>query len=115
MNCTTTAILSVCFSPDGSQLATGSGDCTVRIWDMNTETPKWTLKGHSNWVQVLAWSPDNQILSSGSMDSTIRLWNPKTGNIDSVVVQFSDMIQFDSIYFNTQISNISTHSQINNR
>jgi ribosome assembly protein 4 len=46
---------------------------------MNTETPQWTFKGHTNWVQIVAWSPDNQILASGSMDSTIRLWNCKTG------------------------------------
>ncbi|TPX71755.1 hypothetical protein SpCBS45565_g00812 [Spizellomyces sp. 'palustris'] len=75
----TEAILFVCFSPDGTQLATGSGDTTVRIWDLATETPQFTLEGHKNWVQIVAWSPDCQILASGSMDSTIRLWNPKTG------------------------------------
>ncbi|KAJ3044203.1 Notchless protein 1 [Rhizophlyctis rosea] len=75
----TEAILNVCFSPDGTQLATGSGDTTVRIWDLTTETPQFTLEGHNNWVQIVAWAPDCQILASGSMDSTIRLWNPKTG------------------------------------
>ncbi|KAI8922298.1 WD40-repeat-containing domain protein [Powellomyces hirtus] len=75
----TEAILSVCFSPDGSQLATGSGDTTVRIWDLTTETPQFTLSGHKNWVQIVAWSPDCSILASGSMDNTVRLWDPKTG------------------------------------
>ena len=76
----TEAILSVAFSPDGTQLATGSGDTTVRIWDLNTETPQFTCQGHKNWVQIVSWSPDCQILASGSMDSTIRLWNPKDGS-----------------------------------
>lgn len=75
----TEAILSVVFSPDGSQLASGSGDKTVRIWDLNTETPQFTLTGHTNWVETVAWSPDGNILASGGMDKTIRLWNPKTG------------------------------------
>lgn len=75
----TEAILSCSFSPDGSQLATGSGDCTVRIWDLNTETPKCTLKGHTGWVLNIAWSPDGNLLASGSMDNTVRLWDPKTG------------------------------------
>jgi ribosome assembly protein 4 len=69
----------VSFSPDGSQLATGSGDTTVRIWDLNTETPQFTLSGHNNWVQIVAWSPDCKRLISGSMDNTIRVWDPKTG------------------------------------
>ncbi|RUS16500.1 WD40-repeat-containing domain protein [Endogone sp. FLAS-F59071] len=88
----TEAVLSCAFSPDGSQLATGSaryahdsrsshytGDTTVRVWDLNTETPEHTLTGHKNWVLYIAWSPDGQTLASGSMDNTVRLWDPKTG------------------------------------
>ncbi|KAL0077431.1 quinon protein alcohol dehydrogenase-like superfamily [Phycomyces blakesleeanus] len=75
----TEAILSVSFSPNGAQLATGSGDATVRIWDLNTETPQHTLKGHTSWVLSIAWSPDGKTLASGSMDNTVRLWDPKTG------------------------------------
>ncbi|CAO3635096.1 unnamed protein product [Cunninghamella echinulata] len=75
----TEAILSVSFSPDGSQLATGSGDTTVRIWDLNTETPQHTLKGHTGWVLSIAWSPDGKLVASGSMDNTVRLWDAKTG------------------------------------
>jgi ribosome assembly protein 4 len=66
------SILSVCFSPDGRSLASGSGDNTVRIWDLNTETPRFTLKGHTNWVQHVAWSPDCKLLASGSMDKTVN-------------------------------------------
>ncbi|RHZ47531.1 hypothetical protein Glove_578g34 [Diversispora epigaea] len=73
------AILSVSFSPDGTQLATGSGDSTVRIWDINTDTPHYTCSGHNSWVLCISWSPDGKSLASGSMDKTVRLWDPETG------------------------------------
>ena len=40
-----------------------------------------TLKGHSNWVDSVAYSPDGQTVASGSNDKTIKLWNVKTGKL----------------------------------
>ena len=77
----TEAILSIAFSPCGNMLATASGDTTVRLWDLDTETPKHTLQGHTNWVQLVHWSPDGKFLVSGSMDKTIKIWNPESGKL----------------------------------
>ncbi|OLL26672.1 Ribosome assembly protein 4 [Neolecta irregularis DAH-3] len=73
-------ILTAQFGPNGSErLVTGSGDGTARIWDCLTQTPLYTLKGHTNWVLCASWSPDGNIVATGSMDNTVRLWDPKTG------------------------------------
>ncbi|DBB18331.1 TPA: Notchless protein 1 [Trebouxia sp. C0006] len=73
------AVLSVNFSPDGRQLASGSGDTTVRFWDLGTQLPAHTCQAHKNWVQCVSWSPDAVMVVSGDQNGVLWLWQPKTG------------------------------------
>ncbi|KAI9293834.1 putative notchless protein [Neoconidiobolus thromboides FSU 785] len=75
LNGHTEAILTLKFSPDGKYLATGSGDTTIRLWDLATDTPKQCLQGHKSWVLMLEWSPDGNYLASGGMDNTVIVWD----------------------------------------
>ncbi|KAK4686004.1 ribosome assembly protein 4, partial [Tremellales sp. Uapishka_1] len=72
-------ILCCAQSPTGKYAATGSGDATCRVWDMETELPKWTLTGHKGWVLCVEWESREKILATGGHDGHVRLWSPQTG------------------------------------
>lgn len=75
------AVVSLAFSPDSLHLASGSGDTTLRLWDLTTETPHHTCTGHRNWVLCVAWSPDSLKVASADKVGEIRVWCPNTGNL----------------------------------
>ena len=87
-------------SPDGTMLASGSADRTVKLWDVATWTKIATLEAPEGYVNSVAFSPDGTILASGSNFGTILLWNMSL-YISSIsdfdgdgTVGFADFLQF---------------------
>ncbi|KAJ7830277.1 WD40 repeat-like protein [Mycena leptocephala] len=63
-------VTSVGFSQDGSRAISGSGDKTVRIWEVSTGMQLHHLDGHEDRVWSVAFSQDGSRAISSSSDQT---------------------------------------------
>ena len=100
---------SLVFSPEGvEQIHPGSGDGTVKVWDLSNDKEVLTLKGHTNRVFTAAFSPDGQRVVTGSLDQTARIWDVVTGKVLRVLRGHSDAIR--SVAFSPNGQRIVTAS-----
>ena len=88
-------IYSLDFSNDGRYIVSGSGDETMRVWDLSDascrmitiETPTPRPASGSNpqnqnqdaGVISVSISPDGSMVAAGSLDSVIRIWEVSSG------------------------------------
>lgn len=72
-------ITDLAVSPDGSLLATASGDQTARLVEARTGATRHVLAGHTAAVWSPDFSADGRRLATASSDGTVRLWDVATG------------------------------------
>ena len=60
-----------------NQLASGSCDKLIKIWDLNTSICLKSLNEHTGWVYSLVMLNENQ-LASGGNDTLIKIWDFRT-------------------------------------
>ncbi|PGH34635.1 nuclear distribution protein PAC1 [[Emmonsia] crescens] len=71
-------INSVAFHPIFSSIASGSDDCTIKIWDWELGELEKTIKGHTRAVLGVDYGGPRGgiLLASCSSDLSIKLWDP---------------------------------------
>ncbi|KAG5288002.1 transcriptional repressor TUP1 [Histoplasma ohiense] len=67
-------VLSVCLTPDGRWVMSGSKDRGVQFWDPATGNAQMMLQGHKNSVISVAPSPTGNLFATGSGDMRARIW-----------------------------------------
>lgn len=68
------------FSPDGTRVATGSEDATVRLWDARTGHRLGAPLQHGGKITRVIFSPDGRMVATASWDATARVWDAETGD-----------------------------------
>lgn len=74
------------FSPDGSQLAVGSGEPTrsgeLTLWDYKAgKLLRSFTNAHSDVVLSLDYSPDSKFIASAAADRFVKVWDLSTGKM----------------------------------
>ncbi|MFC1841499.1 hypothetical protein ACFLYA_00320 [Candidatus Dependentiae bacterium] len=95
----TSWVTSVAFSPNGKLIVSGSGDKTVKLWNVGTNLCENTFTGHTNVVESVAFSLDGNLIASGSRDGKIVLWNVNTRAPENTLVAGSSVCHVLSVAF----------------
>ena len=79
-------IYALAYSPDGTQLASGSQDQILRLLDAQTGAIRQEFKGHGDRVSSVAFSSDGKrLISAGYNDHTVRVWDIASGALQLTV------------------------------
>ena len=114
----TDTVGALAFSMDGSLLATGGLDGTVRVWQANAGTLIGApLEGPTQGINWVAWHPRGAVLLAGSEDATAWMWKLPEGSVMQIFSAHSSSVacaaQFRAHSSRAQFSPRNTRRPIN--
>ncbi|AWO99278.1 putative coatomer subunit beta' [Scophthalmus maximus] len=71
-------VMQVVFNPkDNNQFASASLDRTIKVWQLGSRTPNFTLEGHEKGVNCIDYysGGDKPYLISGADDCLVKIWD----------------------------------------
>ena len=101
-------INAVSCSPDGSRIASGSRDKTIRVWDAYSGAG-WTVYKHEGTVTSISFSSDGLLLASGSEDGTIRIWDTESSKDIPLLSKHEGLVS--SVSFSPDASKLVSGSE----
>jgi len=72
------AVWSVAISPDGTKIASGNADGSLKVWSISGPLLR-NMKTHDDVVTAVVYAPDGRTIVSGSKDGTVGITDTGTG------------------------------------
>jgi WD40 repeat protein len=87
-----TWVTTVVIAPDGTWLAAGGVDGTVRIWDVTSGRQRAAFGGQAGPVMAMAVAPDGSWLATAFSDGLVRIWDLAAENEQAVLSGHGDWV-----------------------
>lgn len=85
LNGHTGPISSLCFSPTGALLVSGSWDTTVRVWDIFEKKGAVDTLNHASEVLSVDFHPNSKEVISTTLGGQVYLWQAEEGNLIGMI------------------------------
>ena len=105
------SVVCLIVSADGTEIISGSDDCTLRRWSVQTGQCLQVYEGHSSSVLCAALLPNGNFIS-GSVDKSIKVWDRLTGSCLHTLSEHTDWIRGITVCSNGDIVSASSDGSL---
>ena len=103
------------WSPDSDQLAVGTDDGAIHIWDVKTGKTRPSLMGHGAPIHEVSWSPTGRRIACCTGDGIVHVWDANRGDKVAVLRPPNESTLFHSVDWSPdgrQLAVSGTHGEV---